>query len=125
MQHTCEQKPNDEGRILPGCSACNNTAHGDGRSAGARHAAEDIFELLTKAVKDQFNPIAIARKDEAIAAWENGRTALKLIDQVRTRVQAMQAKAFREHIEDTTVPLPPSTTPEDTQALQDAPEFTQ
>ena len=51
MQHTCDQTPNDDERTLPARSGCHQTAYGYGLTTGARHAAEDIFDLLTKAVK--------------------------------------------------------------------------
>ena len=113
MQHTCDQTPNDEDRILPGCSACRETSYGDGLNAGAQGAAENIFELLTNAVKEEFNPMQTARRDDALALWENGRTVLKLMDKVKTRVHAKQVAALHDHIKDTTV-LPPS--PPDTAA---------
>ena len=39
----------------------------------------------------------LPRREEAAALWENGRTMLKLIDQVRTCVHTANTKALKEH----------------------------
>ena len=121
MQHTCNQTPNDDGRILPACSGCHETAHGDGLITGTRHTAEDIFDLLTQAVKQQFNPIDLPRRKEAVALWENGRTMLELIDNVRTSVHKANTKALNEHMAATAMTGPaPEPETQETAASEEA-----
>ena len=107
MQHTCGQAPNDEGRTLPQCNGYLLTAHGDGMISSTRHTADEIFDRLTQAVKNEYNPMETTRKDEAIALRENGRRMLRVIETVRTRTKAVNARALTDHMAETATTEPP------------------
>lgn len=103
MKHTCGQKPNDEGRILPQCSACRQTAYGDGQTFAFTDTADSLLDSLTQMVKDEFNPLAHNSKDLAEADWKTGHRVITLIEKLRQQHKAEGIRRTTRHFEETHV----------------------
>lgn len=112
MEHTCNRKPSDEGRILPDCSGCYFTAHGDGRLQGIKEATQELVQYLTETVRNDLNPLTKERREEAMAEWKNGQRFLKLVDKAAKHMAAGQRREMNQHFEETHVEPAPAPAPE-------------
>ena len=78
--HSCGGKPNDDGRTLPKCDGCYDTAYEDGRKSGYEVGLDTLAKAFKTTVRRRFDPF---QDDVALAseAFRNGRAVLELMQQ--------------------------------------------
>ena len=100
--HTCQEKPNSEGRTSSNCDGCYSTAYGDGNHAGGKQAVETMQKRMEQTVLENMNPLNEGEEKAATLRWHEGRRILDLIRNTAESVQKDLAKGLSEHIKNTT-----------------------
>ena len=88
-EHTCGQTPNDDGRILPQCDGCHDTAYVDGKITG-RNAGIFLFaKALEAEVRGRYDPFQYAEDvSKAHNTFDDGIRFLKIIRTVKAELEA-------------------------------------
>ena len=74
--HTCQEKPNSEGRTSSNCDGCYSTAYGDGNHAGGKQAVETMQKRMEQTVLENMNPLNEGEEKAATLRWHEGRRIL-------------------------------------------------
>ena len=97
--HTCETKPNKNGRITPNCSQCYDDAYYEGYTSGKTVATNQFMALITEMIRHELDPLLEDDKDRATAKWETARSLIAQVERIQRAAVGGYQKEHSERLD--------------------------